>query len=582
MNHQKNQEHDLHDPRSAAAGSAAADCGVRTRTAAPSTGLVFVIGLALCGALLLASIGGWDLWNPDEPRYAQIAREMVETGQYIVPHINGGLYPDKPPLFFWLIAGTAKIAGDATAFAARLPSVLAALGILALTYVLGRRLFDPLAALIAAGILFTSENFFTTAVSVHIDPLLTLLTTAAILLFHCGYRRFPGGAPFCYAAWVCMGLALLAKGPVGLCIPIIVCVLFLAAKKEWRSIGRLRFASGLLLAAGIMALWLVPACILGGEVYRDNILFKQTLDRTVDSYSHRQPFYYFLINFPIDFLPWSLFIPGACIYFWKNRARAGSIRLPLAWFAGVFLFFSMWSCKRSLYLLPLYPAAALLLAKFFADTVRTATAASPRVLTIPFGLLCGLLACCAILGAAVFAFGLEALQPVRHAAGTLYAVSAVLICGGMLGILLLRRSARPALMLGHVTMVTAVALFMLITLIFPAVNGIKSGRFFSERIRERVGPDDRLSAAFEPEMFNYFLHRYPIPFVQDDQALRRTILAPAKNYILMKKGKHNRLPEDLRANLSLLDRQTIGHQEYVLLVNIPGASPPAGTEQRSP
>ena len=64
--------------------------------------------MLLCGSIFLVNLGGWDLWNPDEPRYAEVAREMMETGDYLVPHLNGVVYPDKPPFFFWLIVFASK------------------------------------------------------------------------------------------------------------------------------------------------------------------------------------------------------------------------------------------------------------------------------------------------------------------------------------------------------------------------------------------------------------------------------------------------------------------------------------------
>ncbi|MCK5008988.1 MAG: glycosyltransferase family 39 protein, partial [Deltaproteobacteria bacterium] len=91
---------------------------------------IFVL-LILSSAIFFVNIGGWDLWNPDEPRYAQVAKEMMESGNWILPHLNSRVYPDKPPVFFWLIALSSKIKGEVTSFSARFPSALAAvLGVL--------------------------------------------------------------------------------------------------------------------------------------------------------------------------------------------------------------------------------------------------------------------------------------------------------------------------------------------------------------------------------------------------------------------------------------------------------------------
>ncbi len=115
--------------------------------------------LLLAGAIILfINIGGWDLWNPDEPRYAQVAREMMQTGNYLVPHINSEIYPDKPPLFFWLIALASKPFGDVTAASARIPSAIACLGVILLTYLFGRILYNQTVGFLAGLILLPTPN----------------------------------------------------------------------------------------------------------------------------------------------------------------------------------------------------------------------------------------------------------------------------------------------------------------------------------------------------------------------------------------------------------------------------------------
>jgi len=114
-----------------------------------------LVFFAVAAVIFFSNLGGWDLWNPDEPRYAQVAREMIETGSYALPHINGVIYPDKPPLFFWMIAGASFPFGDVNAFSARFPSAFFGFCLILLTYFFTRKIFDPLTALLAAVILFT-------------------------------------------------------------------------------------------------------------------------------------------------------------------------------------------------------------------------------------------------------------------------------------------------------------------------------------------------------------------------------------------------------------------------------------------
>ena len=156
-------------------------------------GVISIILLLLVAAVILfINIGGWDLWNPDEPRYAEVAREMLKTGNYLVPHINARIYPDKPPLFFWLIALCSKPFGDVSAATARFPSAFAALGVIFLTFLLGLKLYNPTVGFFAGLILLATTQFFWLALRANIDVTLTLWTTLAIFLFYCGYTREQG------------------------------------------------------------------------------------------------------------------------------------------------------------------------------------------------------------------------------------------------------------------------------------------------------------------------------------------------------------------------------------------------------
>ena len=227
---------------------------------------------------------------------------------------------------------------------------------------------------------------------------LTLWTTLAIFLLYCGYTR-ERGKHVCYLlAYFFMGLATITKGPVGIAIPLVTMLLYCIAQNQYGQLKKLDFLPGLIIIAATAALSLVPACILGGNEYTQNILFKQTVGRAVDSYSDKQPIYYYLDNFPADFNPWTIFIPSAVIFFWRKKKQGETLNLtfPLVWFAGTFIFFSLVSGKRNLYLLPLYPAAAILMARFWSDVIEAAKEQPAKLITIPFYLLFGALTLCSI------------------------------------------------------------------------------------------------------------------------------------------------------------------------------------------
>ncbi len=209
--------------------------------------------LALFGAVMLGNLGGWELKGADEPRYAQIAREMRETGRYIVPHLNAEMYPDKPPLFFWLMALAAVPSGDVSAFEARLPSVLAGLGLILLTYLFAARLFDR-----GTGPACCRGAVLLRAVFQHHHQ--RPFRRDTVILDNAGpaaflYRLHPcGKGEKIYARGLCRhGGALLTKGPVGLVIPLATMLLFVLARKEFGRIKDLHIGKGLIIAVGIIS-----------------------------------------------------------------------------------------------------------------------------------------------------------------------------------------------------------------------------------------------------------------------------------------------------------------------------------------
>jgi len=529
--------------------------------------------LALFGAVMLGNLGGWELKGADEPRYALIAREMLETGQYIVPHLNAEIYSAKPPLFFWLMALSAVRSGDVSAFEARLPSVLAGLGLILLTYLFAARLFDPGTGLLAAGVLFCCEQFFSTTTSAHFDTILAFWTTLALLLFHIGYTRAEKGKRYVLGAYVAMGCALLTKGPVGLIVPLASMLLFVLARKEFSRIKDLHIGKGLVIAVGIIAAWLIPACIMGGTEYTQNILFKQTLGRTVESFAHKEPFYFYLIGFPIDFLPWSLFVPAAALYFWKYRSRNKDILLPLVWFVFTFTMFTLVSGKRNLYLLPLYPAAAMLMAKFFNDFIRSdeifAGLSSSKLFMVPCYLIAGALPAAGVAGLVMLIGNIGPVQNFEAGRWILFAAACASLSAGAVWLRkrqelqLVRRL--PYLIVACTTLVYG----LWVGVILPVLVDARPERAFCETIVKTVRPEDKLYATFSPHLFNYLLHRKHIAEVQDLEEIQKIIDAPEKIYCLAKDTDYEQLPEDMKSRITVLEKKTVGHKIVYLLFNKP-------------
>jgi 4-amino-4-deoxy-L-arabinose transferase-like glycosyltransferase len=319
-----------------------------------------LVALALLAALLfLPALGRRDLWNPDEPRYGQVAREMVASGDYLVPHFNGRLYTQKPPLMFWSMAASGFLLGGIDETAVRLPSALAAIGAVLLVYWLGLRLFDRRSGWLAAIVFATCAKVMWQARCGQIDMLLTFLVLSAVCCWMKG--RLDGKPAFSYLFFILAALATLAKGPVGLLPPLLSILAFLLLTLDGAGFRDLRLGRGLLMWWGVVVLWLAPALLLGGDPYANDILLRQNVTRYVNPWGHHQPLWYFLQVLPVDFLPWSLFLPAAIV---AGRSLDLERRRHLlflgCWVVVTVLFFSVSPGKRTVYILTCYPALALL------------------------------------------------------------------------------------------------------------------------------------------------------------------------------------------------------------------------------
>ena len=309
----------------------------------------------------LLGLGDRNIWIPLEARYALVAREMLETGQWILPHLGGMVYADKPPLLFWSIALLSALGPGVTEWTARLPSALAAVGVCLMTWRLGVRCFSPATGLLAAFVLATSGGFFWSGRQALPDMLLTLWTTGAFWAlweWFTGQRRRAA-----VAAGLCMGFATLTKGPVGAVLPAL-CGLIYLIKTHGRS-PQLNGGDALLCLGaflGVTLAWFVPAVALGGLEYAQATLLHHSLERYVRAWEHTAPWYYYLGAFPAEFLPWTLFLPQALVArgsLGRTQGRDGRW-FALCWLVTILGFFSISTGKRDIYILPAFPAAALL------------------------------------------------------------------------------------------------------------------------------------------------------------------------------------------------------------------------------
>ena len=325
--------------------------------------------LALAGLLLLPRLGAVALTDRDEGANAEAAREMLEQGSWVTPTLGGAPRFAKPAFTYWLMAGAYAVLGVSEA-AARLPSAGAALGLVLVQYAFARWAFGASVAWRAALVLLLSVEYVAIGRMALTDATLALWTTIAAFAFVRGWLGTPHRGRWYALAWIASGLAVLTKGPVGLLVPLggIVAYLALASglRQAWREAWPLR---GLLLFLLIAGPWYLAMFWLHGWDYAARAR-GETLGRVLRPVTGPGgTALFYLPVLLLGFFPWSAFLPEAVVAGLRQaRARARRSRgEAVSVFAAVSLvvglvLFSLAQTRLPHYVLPLFPAAALLVA----------------------------------------------------------------------------------------------------------------------------------------------------------------------------------------------------------------------------
>ncbi len=330
--------------------------------------------------VLLVGISTRDLWNPDEPRFAQVAREMIQTENYTVPHLNGEIYTDKPPAYVWVTVAASKLffKGETNAFTARIPSAIAAVLALLILIHLGKEMFDLKTGLIAMLILATTYRFWWQASWGQLDMLLAFFILSSLALFWTVYTSKPKysddkEACLWFVFYLTLAGGFLTKGPIGILIPCGIIFFFLLWQRQLSFLLKMWIPLGLLILVSTIGVWVWLAYEQAGSEYLYQHFIVHNFFRYIAPSGHIRPFYYYFINFPVDAMPWIFFLPLAIIQLRRAKEKlTPSHKFLIVWFSLVFIFFTLSDSKRSLYLLPLFPAFALFLSQYFSQLVSKA------------------------------------------------------------------------------------------------------------------------------------------------------------------------------------------------------------------
>lgn len=337
---------------------------------------LLILGL-LCLVWFCATLGVRALNNPDEGRYVEIPREMAETGDYVTPRLNGVKYFEKPPLLYWLSAATFEVAG-VNPFTARLWNALFAVAGVLATYCAARALHGRFAGWCSAVVLATSLLYFGLSQIVLLDMAVAVTMAGALLAFLLAVRMPPGKGRrlLFWIFYACMALAVLAKGLIGFVLPCAVAFVWLLCLNQWRSLRPCHPFSGAFVLLAIAAPWHVLATLQNHSTIKEHdfawfyFVHEHYLRFTTTVHRREQPWWFFGPVFVAGLFPWVVFaiqsLKDALAGGWRMRAASREAWFLVIWIVLIMLFFSKSQSKLIPYILPVFPAAAILIGSYLA------------------------------------------------------------------------------------------------------------------------------------------------------------------------------------------------------------------------
>lgn len=539
------------------------------KTLLDRSGKIVPILLVAIGCILfLYLVGARDLWAPDEDEYAQISREMIRSGDWIIPTCNGEAWTIKPVLLNWLISAISLPWGDVNEFRARVFSSLAALGTFMLTFLLGKRLFSQRAGILSALVLGTSVVFLEQARWVQTYMLSTFFSTLAIVAFYIGYTTPLRRTPAYLVMYAAAGFGVLTMGPVNLAMPGLVCFTFIVIRKDLWHLKEMRIVRGAVLFLAIAAPWYIV--MANQEGYGFDLLIKTNLGRYLNTWTHSQPFYYYVPDLSWTFAPWSFFLPGALLLAFSSRRlpeHKQGITLALVWFFSLLLFFSFADGKRSQYLLGAYPALALLVGYLLDRSLESWPEAFFRkAIIIPSILLAALWAVLTIAGpVAAWILGREWLIPALG-------LSVVTATFSGCTFRAWRRDRPQQLVLLPVAFMLVLVLYG-VHVLLPRAEPYKSVRAYCEVVRSHLDRDPDMAWGMYKSyraVYVYYADHFTTKLSEEEE-LEAFLSQPNPTLVIVQARHYDKLKDTLLADAEILDKRQIGSRDLVLVTRRPGS-----------
>lgn len=540
-----------------------------------SAGWGWPIAVLAAAALCLPALGQRVLYHVDEVRYVLLAQGMVEGGSWWVPHLDDEVHREKPPLFMWAIALGSLLGGKVTEWTASLPAALSGIGGVAGTVILGRRLFGARAGFLAGLILATSPRYFWHARVPLADMTVTLFVLLSAWAFWEAMDAPQRPRRPMALFYLFVGLAVSAKGPAGL-MPILAVGAFLLVEEGGHGLRTLRPVMGLGILALVSAPWAIPFALQGGPSYVQSVILADYVWWAVGRWQRPADVLIGLEPFVFGMLPWGLLVPLAVREGDGRAPDAGTrqkFRFLLCWVLTDLIVITLMANKKPRYLLPMYPAAALMVGwvwdQWAAGRIRLRARLAGWV---PAGV--GALAALILVLPLPLTPYLAVFVPSRL--DQTLTLAALFVGGGMLAGMALRAGRiLPGFAVLWLTM-GALLLYHQTKVVIPHYNRLYDVKGFAARISARAGPPAGLVAFRHPlhPAYRLYLGR-AVPDIRNPAELVSLLHERCPVYVLAHEPGWRQFQEASGKTWPVVDRAEIAGVTELLGTNAGTASCPA-------
>ena len=484
-------------------------------------------------------VAGWHLgnasfWDPDEAKYAQASREMLTAGNWLVPTYDGRPFFDKPPLFYVLQIASFALAGT-TEVAARSVTALSALALFALIAWCGRHLFSPNAGRVAALMFAVLPGTFALSAYAILDMTFTLwLFGAAALVAVSVLEQRPR---LQYAGYVCLGAAVLTKGPLAIVLAGLAFLLALTlAPDARRPLLGLRWGRGLVIVGAICAPWFLYMWHRFGDAFIDGYALKENIWLyTRPLFGAQRSMWFYPKVIAVGLLPWTPLLAGRLVDAFRGRPIPTAERLLWAWSIAIVGFFTFSQFKLDHYVFPAAPALCLLCARAWDDSRLGERSAA--------GCLVGAASISVVLIGAGITLAVALEQVPLDLPPTIELIPIGLIAAGLAGVAQAGHKWRPSLVPVPAIAGLLVAYAVVLTVVLPVLEQMKPTRRLAQIVSTTARPEDRV-ATFRMNRWRsswrFYVGRHA-DNLETTADLERFLALPGRHYCAMTRRDYDDL-----------------------------------------